>query len=123
MSRALATLLINEQRSGLRVLFACGFLGRLIGFWPSPRWHTMDVIEFPQCRAVHTFAMVASVDVVFVDGAGRVLRLVPRVSPWRMVRHPKASAVFEFRAGVSLALGIETGTSLRSCSTMTDENR
>lgn len=123
MSRALATLLINEQRSGLRVLIACNFLGRLVGFWPSPKRHTMDVIEFPQCRAVHTLAMVAPIDVVFVDDEGRVLRLVPRLPPWRVVRHPKASAVFEFRAGISLALGLETGTSLRSWSTMTEDNR
>lgn len=114
MTQRLAELMIDDRRCGLRTRRACSFGSRLLGFWPTPRWHRTDVVEFPDCRAIHSFAMIGPIDVVFVDGEGNVLRLISRLRPWRVVTEPRADAVLEFRAGVVRALGIEIGSRLQT---------
>ncbi|MBU6377030.1 MAG: DUF192 domain-containing protein [Gammaproteobacteria bacterium] len=107
-------LLVDGVRCGLRLRRAASFAARLIGFWPSPRRHDVEAIEFPHCRAVHTFGMTEAIDVVFVDAGGRVLRVVARLAPWRLVREPDAQSVFEFRAGHAAPLGVVAGARLHS---------
>ena len=105
---------IAGERCGLRVRRALGFASRLLGFLPSPRAHSVDVIEFPRCSMVHTFGMLQPIDVVFVDGAGVVLRVLPGLRPWRIASEPAARAVFEFREGLAAPLGVVTGVAVRS---------
>lgn len=112
--RPVPSLRVADRRCGLRLRKADSFASRFTGFWPGPRWHTVDVIEFPRCNAVHTFGMLESIDVVFVDGSGRVLRVISRLRPWRVAREPAARGVFELRAGVAAPLGIEPGVLLGS---------
>lgn len=100
------------EPTGLRLRKARGFLRRLIGFWPTPRWHSVDVVEFPQCTAIHTFCMAAAIDVIFVDAHSRVSKIVPCLQPWRWVSESSAVAVFEFRAGYAALLDIRVGTLL-----------
>jgi hypothetical protein len=99
---------------GLRLRRANTFALRLVGFWPGSSWHAVDVIEFPRCSAVHTFGMSEPIDVVFVDAAGRVLRVISRLPPWRFVRECEAYGVFEFRAGLAAPLGIDPGVLIES---------
>lgn len=105
---------IAGERCGLRIRRALGFASRLLGFLPTPRAHAVDVIEFPRCRMVHTFGMLQPIDVVFVDASGVVLRVVPRLKPWRVAGVAAASAVFEFREGLAAQLGVAIGIALRS---------
>jgi hypothetical protein len=114
MRQRLADLLIDDRRCGLRVRHACSFGSRLLGFWPTPRWHGADVVEFPGCRAIHSLAMIERIDVVFVDGEGKVLRLISQLPPWRVVADSLAVAEFEFRAGAVRALGVELGSRLQT---------
>lgn len=106
------SLLIDGVPGGLRLRRARTPWRRLIGFWPTPRHHAVDAIEFDRCKAVHTFAMCDSVDVVFVDGEGRVLRVLRKLSPWRFAFDARAHSIYEFRAGVTEGLGIERGSVL-----------
>lgn len=108
-------LVIDGVASGLRVRRARGFLQRLVGFWPSPRYHGTDVIEFSRCRAVHTFGMTRPLDVVFLDAERRVSRVVSSLQPWRIVGDPRAATVLEFRAGLVRYLGVERGVRLECC--------
>ena len=62
---------------------------------PPPR----EALLFPGCRSVHTFGMRFSIDVVFLDARGRVVRVAPAVPPGRLVSCRRASAVIEVRAG------------------------
>lgn len=105
---------IDERTCGLRLRRARRWWSRLIGFWPSPRHHAVDVIEFPNCKAIHTFAMRAALDVVFVDREGRVLQVLSALPAWRTAFDQRAAAVFEFRGGVAQGLGIEPGSLLRT---------
>lgn len=51
------------------------------------------------CVAVHTAFMRFAIDVVFVDRAGRVRRIVRGLAPWRMAASMGAYAAIELSAG------------------------
>lgn len=51
------------------------------------------------CRAVHTFGMRFALDLVWLDGAGRVVRVDRAVAPRRHRWCPRARSVIELRAG------------------------
>jgi uncharacterized membrane protein (UPF0127 family) len=51
------------------------------------------------CCSIHTAFMRFAIDVIFVDGDGRVVRIAKRVVPWRIVIAPGAYAAIELAAG------------------------
>jgi uncharacterized membrane protein (UPF0127 family) len=51
------------------------------------------------CCSIHTAFMRFAIDVIFVDGDGRVVRIAARVPPWRIVVAPRAYAAIELAAG------------------------
>jgi uncharacterized membrane protein (UPF0127 family) len=53
------------------------------------------------CNAVHTFFMQFPIDVVFVDRAGRVIRIAASVPAWRMTASLRAFATIELAAGTA----------------------
>ena len=64
------------------------------------------------CNSIHTFFMRFAIDVVFVDRAGRVRKIVRAVRPWRMAAAMFAYAVIEFGAGGLDGCDIERGDRL-----------
>lgn len=64
------------------------------------------------CNAVHTFFMRFPIDVVFVDRAGRVLRIAESVPAWRMTASWGAFATIELAAGTAARAGIGRGHAL-----------
>jgi uncharacterized protein len=63
--------------------------------------------------AIHTFFMRFRIDVVFVDGSGVVLDVVPALPPWRFARSRGARCALELAAGEADARGIRPGDRLR----------
>jgi uncharacterized membrane protein (UPF0127 family) len=66
------------------------------------------------CSSVHMFFMRFPLDVVFVDGEGRVLRVLNSIRPWRasgIVRGAKTAV--ELPAGTAARRGVVPGTELR----------
>ena len=51
------------------------------------------------CKGVHTFAMRFTIDVVFVDGAGTVRKIVRNMTPRRLAFSPMASMAIECESG------------------------
>jgi len=64
------------------------------------------------CLAIHTAFMRFPLDVVFVDGDARVVRVVRQLPPWRITVSPRARAVIEFRGGTLNPGGVEPGDEL-----------
>jgi uncharacterized membrane protein (UPF0127 family) len=64
------------------------------------------------CLAVHTAFMRFSIDVVFLDGDGCVVRTVSRMAPWRMAVCPRARSVVELPAGRLESCAINVGDAL-----------
>ena len=62
--------------------------------------------------SVHTAFMRFPIDVVFVDGAGRVLDIAHSVRPWRAVKCRGAKAVVELAAGECSRRDLELGDEL-----------
>jgi uncharacterized protein len=58
-----------------------------------------EALLLPRCRSIHTFGMRFAIDVVFLDSAGEVLRIVSGVPRRRVVTCWKARAAMETRAG------------------------
>lgn len=66
------------------------------------------------CNSIHMFFMRFPLDVLFVDGDGRVLRVLDSIRPWRastMVRG--ARTAIELPAGTALRTGVAPGTVVR----------
>lgn len=91
---------------------ARGFLLRLRGLLgrqpPAPGTALLIV----PCRAVHTVGMRYAIDVVFVAGDGRVLRVCSRVAPMHARVCRQAWGVAELAAGEARRLGIVDGATL-----------
>jgi len=51
------------------------------------------------CIAIHTVGMGFPIDVAFVDAAGRIVRLVHSLRPWRLAASVGGCAVIELAAG------------------------
>lgn len=61
------------------------------------------------CNSIHTVGMRYALDVVFLDGAGTVLRVSECVRPWQARVGRGAHAVIEFHHGAARRLGISPG--------------
>jgi uncharacterized membrane protein (UPF0127 family) len=64
------------------------------------------------CWAIHTAFMRFPIDVVFVDKAGRTLRVVRDLAPWRLAAAPRAHAVVEFAGGSLRSRDLRPGDEL-----------
>lgn len=82
---------------------------RTRGLLPRTSLDPDEALVIPT-QSVHTFRMRFAIDVVYLDGRGRVLGVhhrVPRgrILPWRL----RARAVLELAAGQAAALAIAPG--------------
>lgn len=81
----------------------------LIGRRPlAPR----SALRITRCSAVHTLAMSAPIDVVFLGRGGRVLRALT-LAPWRAAVDVNAREVLELAAGEALRAGLVPGSTAR----------
>lgn len=91
---------------------ADGWLARLrglIGHRPLAPGEGMLIVP---CSSIHTFFMAFPIDVLFADGAHRVIKVVPAVQPWRI--GPVA-------AGARYVVELPVGTLLASRTVPGDE--
>ena len=73
---------------------------------PLPDGHA---ILLRPCSSIHTLWMRFSIDVVFVDEAGRVVQVDRAVRPWRtVISKTRSAAVLEMTAG-ALSEGLSVG--------------
>jgi len=64
------------------------------------------------CASVHTMFMRFAIDVVFVDDAGRAVRIVPYLPPWRAAIASAAHVAIELPAGTLASREVAIGDSL-----------
>ena len=99
---------------GVRVAVASTARARLLGLAGLPGLPPGWALLLPRCRSVHTFGMRFALDVVFVDEAGRPVRVERAVRPGRVLAARTARAVLEAPAPAPPALlrGLPTSVSL-----------
>ena len=59
--------------------------------------------------SVHMFFMRFAIDVVFVDKAGTIVKIVPNLRPWRVAMALRAKSALELPSGTAATLGLEPG--------------
>lgn len=64
------------------------------------------------CNSVHMIGMNYAIDVLFLDRAYHVLRVVKHLQPWHMAGCLSAAQVLELPAGTSQLFDIQVGNSL-----------
>jgi uncharacterized protein len=62
--------------------------------------------------SIHTLFMRFPIDVVFLDGDNRVLKVVPNLRPWRFASARGAKAALELPAGRAERVGLQVGDEL-----------
>ncbi|MDP1862960.1 MAG: DUF192 domain-containing protein [Thiobacillus sp.] len=98
--------------SKLAVRRADHFFSRLAGLLFSPPLQPGQGLLIVPCAAVHTAFMRFSIDVVFLDGAGRIQKIVPHLKPWRAATCSGAWQTLELAAGEAQRLELAVGISL-----------
>lgn len=92
---------------------ATGFWGRLRGLIGHPGLSPGEGMLISPCRGVHTFLMRFPIDVVYVNGQGRVVGLAPELPPNRVGPVvPRARFVLELPAGTIQQTGTSIGDEL-----------
>jgi uncharacterized protein len=83
----------------MEIVVARTFLARMRGLALRRRPPPGRVLLLPRCRSVHTFGMRFVLDLVWLDGDGRVIALDQSVPPNRVRTRREAAAVIEVPAG------------------------
>ena len=95
LPRRLRRLPAQRIGGGLVLLEARGLRARLLGLAflrEAPPGHALLI---PRCRSVHTFGMRFALDLAWLGGDGRVLRVDRAVRPGRVRSCRRASAILE----------------------------
>lgn len=96
----------------LTVRRADHFFSRLAGLLFSPPLQSGQGLLIVPCAAVHTAFMRYAIDVVFLDGAGRIRKIVPHLKPWRTASCSGAWQTLELAEGEAQRLGLAVEMSL-----------
>lgn len=95
------------------VRLANTFLTRLRGLMFTYRPGPGEGIWLRPCQGVHTFWMLFTIDVIFLDRELRIVRLVDNLRPFRMTRPCFAAhSVLELPAGAIAEYGLKVGDQL-----------
>ena len=109
---ALARTTIEREGVALLAAFdASTFLARLRGLHDLPPLGTGEALVIRPCRAVQSVGMDETIEVVFVDAAGVIVKLAP-LAPGRFAMCLRARASVELAAGTIERLGLARGQRL-----------
>lgn len=97
---------------GDRIIRAGDFRRRLAGLLFRRGLAPGDGLLLEPCNAVHTFFMRFPIDVVFLAGDNRVLRVAQAMGPWRAAACRGAVRVLELAAGTVERCGMVPGARL-----------
>ncbi|MFZ5650836.1 MAG: DUF192 domain-containing protein [Bacillota bacterium] len=66
-----------------KVIIAHSFVSRLIGLVGKKSLPEGSALVLKPCNSIHTCLMRTPIDVVFLDGQGTVVRLIPEMPPYK----------------------------------------
>jgi uncharacterized membrane protein (UPF0127 family) len=94
------------------VLIPGNFYSRAKGLLAFSELGDQQGMLFEDCKGVHMFGMRFSIDVIFMDGNGCVIKCVSNLAPWRVAFSANAKTTLEVAAGSINAFGIMPGINL-----------
>jgi len=108
MKKSILTKKVGGELS--QVFVASSFWERFKGLMLKKIVSDSDVIVFPRCSSIHTFFMLANIDVVFIGTNGLVVKVFESLKPWRILWPiPSAIHCIEMRSQRARLLGISEG--------------
>jgi uncharacterized membrane protein (UPF0127 family) len=107
--------LLEKDGSTLLDVVEVAFTGkeRMIGLMGRKELPPGEGLLIPDCRSVHTFFMRFPIDLAYLDGESRVVRIVPKVQPWAFSACWQAQSVLEMPAEWAEKSGLRVGDRLR----------
>lgn len=93
----------------LELMITASMAERMRGLLGRAALGPREGMLLPRCGMIHTFGMRYPIDVVYLDGRNRVLKVSAALAPRRMDGHWRARAVLELAAGSARACGIAPG--------------
>lgn len=97
-----------------KMMVASQLFDRMKGLMFSLELPACDGFLIAPCNSIHTFFMLYSLDIVFLDKNFKVVKVIYDLAPWRVTwLYFKAHQVLEMKAG-TLRKGIKTGDKLEA---------
>ncbi len=98
-------------------VYAATFWSRLKGLLGKKKLREgLDGLVLVPCRGVHSFFMHTEIDILFVNGSGRIEHVVHALRPWSLSPVlPQARYVVELPAGTARRTGTLAGQQLSLC--------
>jgi uncharacterized protein len=90
---------VRELAGGLQVVLAATRRTRALGLAGLEALPEDVALHIPRCRSVHTVGMRFPLDLIWLDAAGRPVRVDRDVAPRRVRTWLRARSVVECRAG------------------------
>lgn len=95
---------------GDRIGRAVTFVSRLAGLLGRQPLSEGEGLWIAPCRSIHSIGMRYAIDVLFLDGTGKVIGAYPRFPPARLTRyHPRAKGALELPQGILERTGTGPG--------------
>jgi len=116
----MATAFIEDKQNALaaEVQLARSLWARFWGLMSRASLPEGHGLLLQPCTSVHTFFMRFPIDVIFLDKANRVVKIIPEMKPWRMkpwrtaLGGRGAHSALELNGGCAGAAGLEVGDTL-----------
>jgi uncharacterized membrane protein (UPF0127 family) len=106
----------RESFLGVRVALADTSLTRLKGLLGRDHLKPDDGIWLIPSCGVHTMGMLFAIDLIYLDAANRVIRLIGNLAPWRI--SPiliECSSILELQTGAICSSNTQMGDELLIC--------
>lgn len=107
-----ASLMQGQTTKISRVYLAKSPWLRLRGLLGRKPLQAGEALLLSPCNSVHTLWMSYSIDLIYLDPESRVIKVVHRLSPWRMSACKAATSVLELAGGHASEINIKQGDQL-----------
>lgn len=92
--------LLSNVKINIKLINSKTFIQRLFGLIPYKKLNDNEVMVIRRCKSIHTFFMRFSIDVIFTDKNGFILKLKKNLKPWCICLGTlRTKEVYEAKAG------------------------
>lgn len=98
----------------IKLINAKTFKQKLFGLLSFKELKQNEVMVIRKCSSIHTFFMKFTIDVIFTDKKGSILKLKKELTPWRICYGPlTAREVYEAKTGFINKTGLKIGDNIK----------
>ncbi len=103
----------DAEEQLLHIWIADTFFARLKGLLGTTALAGNQGMLLRNCNSVHMIGMRYALDVVYLSGAGQILKLVENLQPWQVSLCWDAQDTLEVKAGTISRIGWQVGDNLQ----------